>query len=109
MTIKRMDLVSVVVEDLAAAVAFFTALGMTKEGEAPIEGPWVDRVNGLEGIRVDIVMMRTPDGHGRLELTKFRNLKLVEVEPAVAPPNAPGLRGDMFTVESVDDTVARLR
>jgi catechol 2,3-dioxygenase-like lactoylglutathione lyase family enzyme len=109
MTIKRLDHVSVVVEDLADAVAFFTALGMTKEGEAPVEGPWVDRVNGIEGVQVDIVMMRTPDGHGRLELTKFRNPKLVEVEPAVAPPNAPGLRSVMFTVESVDDTVARLR
>src|SRR5215204_4533115 len=80
MTIKRLDHVSVVVEDLADAVAFFTALGMTKEGEAAVEGPWVDRVNGLEGVRVDIVMMRTPDGHGRLELTKFRNPKLVEVD-----------------------------
>jgi catechol 2,3-dioxygenase-like lactoylglutathione lyase family enzyme len=109
MTIKRLDHVSVVVEDLAAAIAFFTALGMTKEGEAPVEGPWVDRVNGIEGVRVDIVMMQTPDGHGKLELTKFRNPKLVEVEPAVAPPNAPGLRSVMFTVESVDDTVARLR
>jgi catechol 2,3-dioxygenase-like lactoylglutathione lyase family enzyme len=109
MTTKRLDHVSVVVKDLADAVAFFTALGMTKEGEAPIEGLWVDRVNGLEGVRVDIVMMRTPDGHGRLELTKFRNPKLVEVEPAIAPPNTPGLRSVMFTVESVDDTVARLR
>jgi catechol 2,3-dioxygenase-like lactoylglutathione lyase family enzyme len=109
MTIKRMDHVSVVVEDLAAAIAFFTALGMTKEGEAAVEGPWVDRVNGLGGVRVDIVMMRTPDGHGRLELTKFRNPKLVEVEPAIVPPNALGLRSVMFTVESVDDTVARLR
>jgi catechol 2,3-dioxygenase-like lactoylglutathione lyase family enzyme len=109
MTIKRLDHVSVVVEGLAAAVAFFTALGMTKEGEAPIDGPWVDRVNGLEGVWVDIVMMRTPDGHGRLELTKFRNPKLVEVEPAVAPPNALGLRSVMFTVESVDDTVPILR
>jgi catechol 2,3-dioxygenase-like lactoylglutathione lyase family enzyme len=109
MTIKRLDHVSVVVEDLAAAVAFFTALGMTREGEAPIEGPWVDRINGLEGVRVNIVMMRTPDGQGRLELTKFRNPELVEIEPAIAPPNAPGLRSVMFTVESVDDTVARLR
>jgi catechol 2,3-dioxygenase-like lactoylglutathione lyase family enzyme len=109
MTIKRLDHVSVVVEDLAAAVAFFTALGMTKEGEAAVEDSWVDRVNGLEGVWVDIVMMRTPDGHGRLELTKFRNPKLVEIEPAIAPPNAPGLRSVMFTVESVDDTVARLR
>ncbi|HEV7891505.1 MAG TPA: VOC family protein [Pyrinomonadaceae bacterium] len=109
MTIKRLDHVSVVVEDLAAAIAFFTALGMTKEGEAPVAGPCVDSINGLEGVRVDIVMMRTPDGHGRVELTKFRNPKLIEVEPAVAPPNAPGLRSVMFTVESVDDTVARLR
>jgi catechol 2,3-dioxygenase-like lactoylglutathione lyase family enzyme len=109
MTIKRLDHVSVVVEDLADAVAFFTALGMTKQGEAAVEGPWVGRVNGLEGVRVDIVMMRTPDGHGRLELTKFRNPELVEIKPAIAPPNAPGLRSIMFTVESVDDTVARLR
>jgi hypothetical protein len=77
MTIKRLDHVSVVVDDLAAAMAFFTALGMTHEGETPVEGPWVDRVNGLERVQVDIVMMRTPDGHGRLELTKFRNPKLV--------------------------------
>jgi catechol 2,3-dioxygenase-like lactoylglutathione lyase family enzyme len=75
MTIKRLDHVSVVVDDLAAATSFFTALGMTLEGQMPIEGPWVDRVNGLEGVHVDIVMMRTPDGHGRLELTKFRNPK----------------------------------
>lgn len=92
-----------------AFVAFFTALGMTREGEARVEGPWVDRVNGLESVRVDIVMMRTPDGHGRLELTKFRNPRLVEIEPAVAPPNTPGLRSVMFAVESVDDAVARLR
>ena len=105
MTIKRLDHVSVVVDDLAAAIAFFTALGMTLEGEMPVEGPWVDRVNGLESVQVDIVMMRTPDGHGRLELTKFRNPKPVEI----APPNALGLRSVMFTVESVDDTVARLR
>ena len=109
MTIKRLDHVSVVVDDLPAAVAFFTALGMTREGEAPIEGPWVDRINGIEGIRVDIVMMRTPDGHGRLELTKFRHPPLVPIEPAIAPPNALGLRSVMFTVESVDDAVARLR
>jgi catechol 2,3-dioxygenase-like lactoylglutathione lyase family enzyme len=109
MTIKRLDHVSVVVDDLAAAVAFFTALGMTVAGKAPIEGPWVDRINALEGIRVDIVMMRTPDGHGRLELTKFHHPPLVAVEPAIAPPNTLGLRSVMFTVDSVDDTVARLR
>src|ERR671912_677692 len=109
MTIKRLDHVSVVVDDLASAIAFFTALGMTIEGEAPIEGPWVDRVNGLESVQVDIVMMRTPDGKGRLELTKFRNPELVEIEPAKAPPNTLGLRSVMFTVESVDDTIARMR
>ena len=109
MTIKRLDHVSVVVEDLAAAISFFSALGMTIEGEAPIEGAWVDRVNGIEGIQVDIVMLRTPDGHGRLELTKFRNPPLVEIEPAIAPPNALGLRSIMFAVESVDDTLSRLR
>jgi catechol 2,3-dioxygenase-like lactoylglutathione lyase family enzyme len=109
MTIKRLDHVSVVVDDLAAAIVFFTTLGMTREGEAPIEGPWVDRINGLEGVQVDIVMMRTPDGHGQLELTKFRHPELVELEPAIAPPNALGLRSVMFTVDSVDDTVARLR
>lgn len=109
MTIKRLDHISVVVDDLAAAIAFFTELGMSVEGKAAIEGPWVDRINGLESVQVDIVMMRTPDGHGRLELTKFRNPKLAEIEPAIAPPNTPGLRSVMFTVDSVDDTVARLR
>jgi catechol 2,3-dioxygenase-like lactoylglutathione lyase family enzyme len=109
MTIKRMDHVSVVVDDLPAAIAFFTTLGMAIEGKMPVEGPWVDRVNGLENVQVDIVMMRTPDGHGRLELTKFRNPELVEIEPAIAPPNALGLRSVMFAVEDIDDTVARLR
>ena len=109
MTIKRLDHVVVVVDDLEAAVAFFTALGMTIEGRMPIEGAWVDRVNGIEGVQVDIVMMQTPDGHGKLELTKFRNPKLVEIKPEIAPPNALGLRSVMFTVENVDETVARLR
>jgi catechol 2,3-dioxygenase-like lactoylglutathione lyase family enzyme len=76
MKIKRLDHVSVGVDDLPAAMAFFTILGMTLDGKARIEGPWVDRVNGLEGVQVDIVMMRTPDGHGRLELTKFRSPEL---------------------------------
>jgi catechol 2,3-dioxygenase-like lactoylglutathione lyase family enzyme len=109
MTIKRLDHVSVVVDDLAAAIAFFTELGMTIVGEGAVEGEWVDRINRLEGVQVDIVMMQTPDGHGRLELTKFRNPTLVELEPAIAPPNTLGLRSIMFTVESVDDAVARLR
>ena len=109
MTIKRLDHISVVVDDLPDAVAFFTALGLTLEGEARVEGPWVDRINRLDGVQVDIVMMRTPDGYGRLELTKFRSPELVAIEPAIAPPNALGLRSVMFTVDSVDDTVARLR
>jgi catechol 2,3-dioxygenase-like lactoylglutathione lyase family enzyme len=109
MTIKRLDHVSVVVDDLEAATAFFTALGMTLEGKAAVEGPWVDRVNGIEGVQVDIVMMRTPDGQGRLELTKFRNPELVETKPEIAPPNTLGLRSVMFAVESLDDTIARLR
>lgn len=109
MTIKRLDHISVVVDDLEEAIAFFTELGMTVEGEARVEGPWVDRVNALEGVQVDIVMMQTPDGHGRLELTKFHNPKLVEFEPTNAPPNTLGLRSVMFAVEYLDDTVARLR
>jgi catechol 2,3-dioxygenase-like lactoylglutathione lyase family enzyme len=109
MAIMKLDHVSVVIDDLAAAIKFFTVLGMTIEGKAPIEGPWVDRINGLKNVRVDIVMMRTPDGHGRLELTKFHSPKLVAIKPAIAPPNTLGLRSVMFNVESVDDTVARLR
>ena len=109
MTIQRMDHVSVVVGDLAAAVAFFAALGMELEGEAPIEGPWVDRVNALDGVRVDIAMMRTPDGHSRLELTKFHTPPAVTAEPANAPPNTLGLRSIMFAVDDIDATVASLR
>jgi catechol 2,3-dioxygenase-like lactoylglutathione lyase family enzyme len=96
LTIKRMDHVSVVDDDLPAAIAFFTTLGMAIEGETPVEGPWVDGLNGLEGVQVDITVMRTPDGHGRVELTKFRNPKLVGAEPAIAPPNTLGLRQIMF-------------
>lgn len=109
MTTLKMHHVSVVVEDLATATAFFTALGMTVEGEMPIEGAWVDRINAIEGVQVDIVMMRTPDGDGRLELTRFRHPELVDSQPAVAPPNTLGLRSVMFTVENVDEAVARLR
>jgi catechol 2,3-dioxygenase-like lactoylglutathione lyase family enzyme len=109
MAIKRMDHVSVVVDDLPAAIGFFAALGMTIAGEAPVEGVWVDRVNGLEHVQVDIVIMRTPDGHGQLELTRFRNPRPVEIDPAVAPPNTLGLRSVMFAVDSLDETVAGLR
>ena len=109
MTIKRMDHVSVIVDDLPAAIAFFTALGMTLAGQMPVEGSWVDRLNGLEGVQVDIAMMRTPDGHGQVELTRFRHPDLVAAEPAIAPPNTLGLRQIMFAVDDLDDTLARLR
>jgi len=108
MSIKRLDHVSVVVDDLPAAIEFFTVLGLMPVGEATVEGPWVDRINAIDGVQVDIVMMRTPDGHGQLELTRFRNPKLIEVTPAIQPPNAPGLRSVMFTVENLDDTLARM-
>jgi catechol 2,3-dioxygenase-like lactoylglutathione lyase family enzyme len=109
MTIRRMDHVGVVVDDLAAAIAFFTELGLELEGEMPVEGRWVDRVVGLEGVRVDIAMMRTPDGYSRLELTKFRAPAAIKAEPKVAPPNTLGIRGIMFAVDDIDDTVARLQ
>ena len=109
MTIQRMDHVSVVVEDLEAAKAFFVELGMELEGEAPIEGPWVDRINALDGVRVDIAMMRTPDGHGRLELTKFHNPAVISPEPKNALGNTLGLRSIMFAVDDIDAAVAGLR
>ena len=104
---KRMDNVGIVVEDLEAAIGFFTELGLELEGRAPIEGEWAGRVTGLGNQRVEIAMLRTPDGHGRLELSRF-------FEPAViadhrtAPVNALGYLRVMFTVENLDDTLARL-
>lgn len=109
MTIKRLDHTSVVVEDLPSAVDFFATLGMTEVGSGHIHGEWVDRINGIDGVDVDIVMMRTPDGHGRLELTRFRRPGLVTLEPPVAPPNALGLRSIMFAVDDVDAAVAKLQ
>jgi catechol 2,3-dioxygenase-like lactoylglutathione lyase family enzyme len=109
MTIQRMDNVLIVVDDLEAAKAFFAELGMELEGEAPVEGRWVDRVVGLDDVRADIAMMRTPDGHGRVELTKFHTPAAVTAEPQSAPSNTLGLRRIMFTVDDVDDVVARLR
>jgi catechol 2,3-dioxygenase-like lactoylglutathione lyase family enzyme len=109
MTIQRMDHVSVVVDDLEAAIAFFVELGMELEDEAQIEGPWVDRVNALDGVRVDIAMMRTLDGHGGLELTKFHTPTAVSAEPENPPVNTLGLRTVMFAVDDIDATVAGLR
>src|SRR5262245_3045718 len=109
MTIQRLDNVLIVVDDLEAAKAFFVELGMELEGEATNEGPWVGRVVGLDDVRSDLAMMRTPDGHGRVELAKFHSPPAVRAEPADAPANALGIRRIMFAVEDIDDVVARLR
>jgi len=109
MTLRRMDNVGIVVDDLAAAIAFFTELGLDLEGEMPVEGPWVDRTVGLDGVRVDIAMMRTPDGHGRIELARFHTPKAISAEPKNAPANTLGIRRIMFAVDDIDDVVARLR
>lgn len=109
MTLKRMDNVLIVVDDLEAAKAFFLELGMDLEGETLLEGDWVDRVVGLENVRAEIAMMRTPDGHGRVELSKFHAPAAVRVEPKNAPANALGIRRLMFAVEDIDDVLARLR
>ena len=109
MTIQRMDNVLIVVDDLEAAKAFFAELGMELEGETTVEGPWVDRVVGLKDVRSDIAMMRTPDGHSRLELTKFHTPPAVRAEPESAPANTLGIRRIMFAVDDIDDVVARLR
>jgi catechol 2,3-dioxygenase-like lactoylglutathione lyase family enzyme len=109
MAIQRMDHVSVVVDDLAAAMAFFAELGLQLEGQTPVEGTSVDRLNGLDGLRVEIAMMRTPDGHSRLELTKFHAPAAITAEPQPAPPNTLGIRSIMFAVDDVEDTIARLR
>src|SRR3712207_1797167 len=109
MTLRRMDNVLIVVEDLEGAKAFFAELGMELQGETQVEGPWADRVVGLDGVRADIAMMRTPDGHGRVELSKFHTPPAVRGEPENAPANTLGIRRIMFAVEDLDDVVARLR
>ena len=109
MTIQRMDNVGIVVEDLDAAIAFFTELGMELEGKAQIAGLWADRTVGLDGVRSDIAMMRTPDGHGRLELTKYHAPAAVGAEPEHPPPKTLGLHRVMLAVDDIDASVARLR
>ena len=109
MTVRRMDNVLIVVEDLEAAKAFFAELGMELEGETQVEGPWVDSVVGLDDVRADIAMLRTPDGHGRVELTRFHTPPAIRAEPESAPANALGIRRIMFAVDDIDDVVARLR
>jgi catechol 2,3-dioxygenase-like lactoylglutathione lyase family enzyme len=109
MAVQRMDNVAIVVDDLDSAVAFFTELGMELEGKAQIQGVWADRTVGLDGVRSDIAMMRTPDGHGRLELTKYHTPAAADAGPENPPPNTLGLHRVMFAVDDIYDTVARLR
>ena len=108
MTVKRMDNVGIVVENLDAAIEFFAELGLELQGRALIEGEWAGRVTGLGNQRVEIAMMRTPDGHSRLELSRFLAPPVV-ADHRNAPVNALGYLRVMFTVEDIDDTLARLR
>ena len=107
MTVKRMDNVGIVVEDIDAAIKFFTELGLDLEGRATVEGDWADGVTGLRDMRVEIAIMRTPDGHSRLELSRFLAPPVV-ADHRNAPVNALGYLRVMFTAENIDDTVVRL-
>ena len=109
MAILRMDIVLIVVDDLEATTAFFAELGMELEGRGLVEGDWAGRVVGLDGVRADIVMLRTPDGHGRVELSKFHTPSAIRSEPQNAPANTLGMRRIMFAVDDLDATVAGLR
>ena len=104
----RMDNVGIVVDDLAAAIAFFVELGLELEGEATVEGALVDRLVGLHGVRSDVAMLRTPDGHGRIELSKFHSPAAVHAEPD-PPVNRLGMGRIMFAVDDIDAVVAGLR
>jgi catechol 2,3-dioxygenase-like lactoylglutathione lyase family enzyme len=107
--IQRMDNVLIVVDDLDAVVSFFVELGMELEGKGPIEGRWVERVIGIDDVRQDVAMLRTPDGHGRIELAKFHAPKAISAEPKDAPANTLGIRRVMFAVDDIEDVIARLR
>lgn len=107
MTVKRLDNIGIVVEDLDAAIRFFTELGLTLEGRMPVEGDWAGRVTGLRGQRVEIAMMRTPDGLSRLELSRF-DAPAIASDHRAAPVNSLGYLRVMFTVEDIADTLARL-
>ncbi|GHI40675.1 VOC family protein [Streptomyces violascens] len=109
MTLQRMDNVGIVVEDLDAAVAFFTELGMEVEGRAQMEGLFADQAVGLDGVRSDIAMMRTLDGHGKLELAQYHAPAAIRDGSHNPPPNTLGMHRVMFAVDDIDDTIARLR
>src|SRR5262249_37303023 len=108
MTLKRMDNVLIVVDDLEAAKAFFLELGLELEGETTVEGHSVDRLVGLQNVRATLALMRPPDGHGRIELDKFHTPEAIRTGPENAPVNALGIRRIMFAVDDIDDVVARL-
>src|SRR5947209_1175744 len=108
MAIQRMDNVLIVVDDLEAAKAFFIELGMELEGETTVEGPSVERLIGLKDVRATLALMRTPDGHGRIELDKFHTPNAIRFGPVDAPVNTLGIRRVMFTVDDIDEVVARL-
>lgn len=109
MTLLRLDNIGVFVDDLPAAIAFFEELGLQLVGAMPVSGRWVDQIVGLAGVRAEIAMMRTPDGHSQLELTKFHQPIAIAREPDPAPVNTLGIRKLMFAVDDIDDAVARLR
>ena len=109
MTLLRMDNVLIVVDDLEAAKAFFLELGMELEGQTTVEGRWVDRILALDNVRSEIVLLRTPDGHGKVELSKFHSPVAIRGESEHAPVNTLGIRRIMFAVDSTDAVVARLR
>ncbi len=109
MTLPRMDNVLIVVDDLEAAIAFFVELGLELEGRTIVEGVSVDRIVGLDGVRSEIAMMRTPDGHGRLELDKFHAPPAIKPEPQDVPVNTLGIRRIMFAVDDIEDVLARLK
>jgi catechol 2,3-dioxygenase-like lactoylglutathione lyase family enzyme len=108
MTLKRLDHAGYVVEDLEAAIAFFVELGMELEGQAPVEGEWVDRIVGLDGVRAVNAMLRTPDGNGRVELSAFERPVATSSAPW-APVNVPGIPRLTFVVDAIDEVFARLR
>src|SRR3954462_3153800 len=109
MTIRRMDNVLIVVDDLEAAKAFFVELGMELEGETTVEGPSVDRLIGLKDVQATLAFMRTPDGHGCIELDKFHTPNAIRFGPVNAPVNTLGIRRFMFAVDDLDEVVARMR
>src|ERR1700738_1202977 len=108
MPLRRMDNVGIVVDDLPATIAFFRELGLELEGQATVDGEWAGRVTGLGDQRVEIAMMRTPDGHSRIELSRFLTPPVVAA-PRNAPVNDPGYLRVMFAVDDIDETLARLR